>query len=110
MVRADPAAQYPRVGLVIANAPWHKGAVITAGLTQWPHLEVDRRPSYSPQLQVIERFWRVWRRRATHHRRFLVIEALKEAWRKSLRDDQTLRPRVLSLSQSSKNRTKLSMA
>jgi len=31
-----------------------------------PHLRVKRLPSYSPQLKVIERFWRVLRRRVTH--------------------------------------------
>ena len=65
IARAYPAAEYPRVVLVIDNAPWHRGALITQALTACPHLEFYRLPSYSPQLQVIERFWRVLRRRAT---------------------------------------------
>jgi hypothetical protein len=67
-------------------------------------LEVYRRPSDSPQLQVIERFWRVLRRRSAHPRLVPVRGALKEAWRHSLRSDQTRRPRMLSLIQSPKNR------
>jgi hypothetical protein len=59
IAQAYPAVQYPRGVLVIDNAPWHQGAVITEVLTPWPHLEVSRLPSPSPQLQVIARFWRV---------------------------------------------------
>jgi hypothetical protein len=110
IARAYPAAQYPRVVLVIDNAPWHQGAVITEVLTQWPHLEVYRLPSYSPQLQMIERFWRVLRRRATHNRLFTAVGALKQALRNSLCHYQTLRHRVLSVIQSPKKRTKLSTA
>ena len=47
-------------------------AEITKALKEFPHLELYRLPSYSPQLQVIERFWRVLRRRATHNRLFLT--------------------------------------
>jgi transposase len=84
--------------------------VITEVLTQWPHLEVYRLPSYSPQLQMIERFWRVLRRRATHNRLFTAVGALKQALRNSLCHYQTLRHRVLSVIQSPKKRTKLSTA
>lgn len=30
--RAYPAARYPPVGLVIDNAPWHRGGLLTTGL------------------------------------------------------------------------------
>jgi hypothetical protein len=110
VARAYPAAQYPKVVLVIDNAPWHKGAVITEVLAQVPHLELYRLHGSSPQLQVIERFWRVWRRRATHNRLFAAVGALKQALRNSLCSYQTLRHRVLSLIQSPKKRTKLSVA
>jgi hypothetical protein len=39
LARAYPAAPYPKVVLVIDNAPGHKGAVITEVLAQVPHLE-----------------------------------------------------------------------
>jgi transposase len=63
LARSYPAARYPRVVPVIDNAPWHKGALITTCLNDMPHLELYRLPSYSPQLQVIERFWKILRRR-----------------------------------------------
>jgi transposase len=96
IARAYPAAQSPRVVLVIDNAPWHKGAVITQMFQELPHLELYRLPSYSPQLQLIERFWKVLRRRATHNRLFRAKDKLKQALRNSLCYYQTLRHRVLS--------------
>jgi DDE superfamily endonuclease len=57
--RAYPAAQHPRVVLVIDHAPWHHGGLITKPLDQLPPRRLYRLPSYSPQLQVIERFWNV---------------------------------------------------
>jgi transposase len=107
---AYPAAQYPRVVLVIDNAPWHRGALITEVLQEWPQIELYRLPSYSPHLQLIERFWKVLRRRATHNRLFRALGQLKQTLRNSLCYYQTLRHRVLSLIQSPKKRTKLSAA
>jgi transposase len=110
IARAYPVAQYPRVVLVIDNAPWHRGALIAQALKAVPPLECYRLPRYSPQLQVIERFWRVLRRRATHNRLFLTLAQLKHAWRNNLCYDQTLKHRVLSLLLSPKKRTQLSAA
>jgi transposase len=110
IARAYPAAHYPRVVLVIDNAPWHRGALITTMLTALPHLELYRLPSYSPQLQVIERLWKVLRRRATHNRLFPTTAPLKQALRNSLCYYQTLKHRVLSLIQSPNKRTELSAA
>ena len=66
--RLYPAERHGRVVLVIDNAPWHRGKPIAEALAENPHLELYRLPSYSPQLNVIERFWRLLRRRATHNR------------------------------------------
>ncbi len=108
--RAYPAAQYPQVVLVIDNASWHRGGLITEVLSQLPRLRLYRLPSYSPQLQVIERFWKVLRRRATHNRLFPSPARLKQALRHSLCYYQTLKHRVLSLIQSLKKRTQFSAA
>jgi transposase len=95
--RVYPKGAYKRVVLTIDNAPWHRGPVITEALQENPHLEFYRMPSYSPQLNVIERFWKKLRRRATHNRLFDVIADLKESVRNSLRYFQTVRQRLLSL-------------
>ena len=95
--RAYPAEDFKRVVLTIDNAPWHRGPLINAALAENPHLEFYRMPSYSPQLNVIERFWKKLRRRATHNRLFDVIADLKESVRTSLRYFQTVRGRLLTL-------------
>lgn len=110
IARAYPMAQSPRVVLVVDNASWHKGSVVTAALNAAPHIELYRLPSYSPQLQVIERLWKVLRRRATHNRLFPGMAQLRRALRSSLCYYQTLKHRVLSLIHASQNRTKLSTA
>lgn len=110
IARAYPAAQYPRVVLVVDKASWHRGAVVTAILEACPHLELYPLPSYSPQLQVIERFWKVLRRRATHNRFFLTMAQLKRTLRNNLSYYQTLKQRILSVIQSPRTRTKSSAA
>jgi hypothetical protein len=95
--RVYPKAGFQRVVLTIDNAPWHRGPLIDEALAENPHLEFYRMPSYSPQLNVIERFWKVLRRRATHNRLFDAIADLKESVRNNLRYFQTVRGRLLRL-------------
>jgi hypothetical protein len=95
--RMYPAGQNERVVLTIDNAPWHRGQAIKEALADNPHLELYRLPSYSPKLNVIERFWKKLRRRATHNRLFDSIKDLKASVRNSLRYFQTVRSRVLTL-------------
>jgi hypothetical protein len=110
IARAYPAAQYPRVVVVIDKAAWHRGALITAALQAFPHLELYPLPSYSPQLQVIERFWKVLRRRAPHNRLFPTLAQLQQTLRNNLCYYQTLKQRVLSVIQSARKRTMSSAA
>jgi hypothetical protein len=100
IARAYPARQYPKVILTIDNAPWHRGALMEHVLATYPHLRLKRLPSYSPQLNVIERFWRVLRRRATHNRLFVHMAALRATLRNNLCYYQSLRQKVLSLIES----------
>jgi transposase len=95
--RVYPRERFRRVVLLIDNAPWHRGQPIKEALAANPHLEFKRLPSYSPQLNPIERFWKVLRRRATHNRLFDAIADLKKSVRASLSYFQTVRQRVLTL-------------
>ena len=94
VARLYPAERHQRVVLIIDNAPWHRGQPIDEALADHPHLEFKRLPSYSPQLNVIERFWRMLRRRATHNRLFDSLADLKRSLRASLCYFQTVRGRV----------------
>lgn len=86
-----------RVVLTIDNAPWHRGPLIDQAMRENPHLEFYRMPSYSRQLNVIERFGKKLRRRATHNRLLDTIADLKESVRNSLRYFQTARGKLLTL-------------
>jgi len=94
VARLYPASAHRRVVLIIDNAPWHRGKPIDDVLCEHPHLEFYRLPSYSPHLNVIERFWRLLRRRATHNRLFDSLADLKRSVRSSLCYFQTVRGRV----------------
>ena len=95
--RAYPQERFERVVLTIDNAPWHRGPLIDEAMRENPHLEFYRMPSYSPQLNTIERFWKRLRRRATHNRLFDEIADLKASVRNSLRYFQTVRSKLLTL-------------
>src|SRR5260370_1436336 len=99
-------------GVVVVrhHAPWHSGTLVQAAFQACPYLDLYRLPSSSPQLQIIERLWKVLRRRAPHTRFFLTVAALKKALRHSLAYCQTLRHRALSLIQRPKKRTTSSAA
>src|SRR3954447_10060906 len=97
VARSYPAEANKRVVLIIDNAPWHRGKPIDRALADNPHLEFKRLPSYSPQLNVIERFWKALRRRATHNRLFESLADLKRSLRASLCYFQTMRGRVRGL-------------
>lgn len=96
--RHYPAGRHRRVVLIIDNAPWHAGGPVREAPADNPHLEVYRLPGYSGCLNVVERFWRVLRRRATHNRRFDTLGDLKRSVRSSLCYFQTMRHRIGSLS------------
>ena len=97
IARVYPADRHKRVVLVIDNAPWHRGRPIEAALRENPHLEFKRLPSYSPQLNPVERFWKKLRRRATHNRLFDTLADLKASLRASLCYFQTVRHKVKSI-------------
>jgi transposase len=104
IARAYPATLGKPVVITLENAPWHQGAAITKALAAHPHLPLYRLPSYSPQLNGVDRFWRVLRRRATHTRLFLTLAALRTTVRANLCYFHTTRHKVLSLLSSPRKR------
>ena len=83
--------------ILIDNAPWHAGEPVKQVLAEYPQLELWRLPSYSPQLNILERFWKLLRRRATHNRLFDTLTDLKRSIRASLCYFQTVRRRIETL-------------
>jgi len=97
VAKVYPQAKNKEVVLLIDNAPWHRGKPIDEALRDNPQLKFKRLPSYSPQLNPIERFWKVLRRRATHNRLFDTLADLKRSLRANLSYFQTVRDRVKTL-------------
>jgi transposase len=100
LARMYPASTFPEVVITIDNAPWHRGAGVEEVLAASPPLRLYRLPSSSPPLNVIERCWRVLRRRATHNRLFTSRAVLRTTLRNNLCYFQTMRQKVLSLIES----------
>jgi transposase len=96
IARGYPAERHGRVVIVVDKASWHQGALITQVWADHPHLELYPLPSYRPKRQVIERFWKLLWRRATHNRLFATMA--------------TLTHRLLTLIASRRKRTKSSDA
>ena len=89
----------------MSSATRHRGGPVAQALADHPHLEFNRLPGYSPQLNVIERFWRLLRRRATHNRLFDSLADLKKSIRASLCYFQTVRDKVKSMLEPRKKAT-----
>ena len=95
--RAYPQTKYKRVVIIIDNASWHGGVPVRNALAANPHLEFYRLPSYSPQLNPIERFWKILRRRATHNRLFLNMKSLRKTLGANFCYYHKMKQRLLSL-------------
>ena len=97
IARTYPATLGKPVIIVIDNAPWHRSKALTQLLAEHPHLPLYRLPSYSPHLNLIERLWKVLRRRATHNRLFETMAELRAALRASFCYYHKMRHKILSL-------------
>ena len=60
------------------------------------HLTFYRLPSYSPQLNAMERFWRIMRRQAMHNRLFTIRSELRQTLCYNLCYYQSMRHKVIS--------------
>lgn len=69
-----------RLVLVVDNARWHHAALLQPWLrAHQSELRLDFLPAYSPQLNPVERVWKLTRRLSTHNRYFPILEDLIDA-------------------------------
>lgn len=67
-----------KILIVLDNASWHKKAVrLLRANNDYPRIEFIFLPPYSPELNPIERVWRITRRERTHNRFFDKLTTLK---------------------------------
>jgi len=66
--------------LVLDNARWHHAKLIQPWLFKHRHvIQLDFLPPYSPELNTIERVWKLTRRLCTHNRYFPHLDDLTQA-------------------------------
>jgi transposase len=69
-----------RVYLILDNASWHKARDLRAFFMENQNRLVRIfLPPYSPELNPIERVWRITRRQVTHNRYFESVQELRTA-------------------------------
>jgi len=65
--------------LILDRASYHRAKILQPFLQKHSHrLTLALLPSYSPELNSIERVWRITRRKVTHNRYFPTVEDLRQ--------------------------------
>lgn len=65
--------------LILDNARWHHAKALKPWLEEHKHiLRLDFLPPYSPELNPIERVWKLTRRLCTHNRYFPSLEQMTQ--------------------------------
>lgn len=65
--------------VILDNARWHHAKQLRPWLQEHRHLiGLDFLPAYSPELNPIERVWKLTRRLCTHNRYFPILDQLIE--------------------------------
>jgi transposase len=74
------SSTHDRILLILDNVSYHKARKLKPFFIQNQHrLQMEFLPPYSPELNPIERVWRITRRKVTHNRYFPTIEELRGA-------------------------------
>jgi transposase len=79
-IRYFLASTQGKIYLILDNAKWHR-AKILKGFFEAHQERLERifLPPYSPELNPVERVWRITRRQVTHNRYFSSVQELKVA-------------------------------
>jgi transposase len=65
--------------VILDNARWHHAKALTPWLTEHKEIfRLDFLPPYSPDLNHIERLWKLTRKLCTHNRYFATIDSIAE--------------------------------
>jgi len=73
-------ARHRRIVIILDNAKYHHANLLKPFLQKYrKRLRLEFLPSYSPELNPIERVWKLTRRLCTHNEYFPNLTALQEA-------------------------------
>ncbi len=65
-----------RIYLYVDGAGWHRGDPVDAFLADHPQVDLDYLPAYHPELNPVDRLWKVLRYEATTNRYFPALDDL----------------------------------
>lgn len=74
-----------RIYLYVDGAAWHKGDAVDAFLADHPQIDLAYLPAYHPELNPVDRLWKVLRYEATTNRSFPTLEDVWAAIRRQQR-------------------------
>jgi transposase len=74
------AQQQPKGKIIILsdNAPYYKSRVLKEYLKGHPRIVRKYLPAYSPNLNLIERLWKFYKRKILYHRYFPTLEQMRQ--------------------------------
>jgi transposase len=87
-----------RTAIILDNARYHHASLLAPFLEQrQSFLRLDFLPPYSPDLNPIERVWKLLRKLATHNCYFATLEELTDAVTREMKRFEKPNPTLLSL-------------
>jgi transposase len=67
-----------KIVVICDNAPYHRSGLLAKWLQQHPHLPQKFLPAYSPNLNLIERWWKWMKKKVTATVCYPTFEAFKK--------------------------------
>ena len=94
MEHANPVAK--RIIVICDNARYYKSRVVAEYL-QTSRIELVFLPPYSPNLNLIERFWKFFKRQVLYNRYYETFDQFKRACKGFFADLEKFAPRLRTL-------------
>jgi len=92
--QANPTA--PRIIVICDNAGYYKSKAVAAYLTT-SRIQLEPLPPYCPNLNLIERFWKFFKREVLYNRYYETFDAFRDACKRFFKELDAFAPRLRTL-------------
>jgi len=92
--QANPNA--PRIIVICDNAPYYKSKAVAAYLTA-SRIQLEPLPPYCPNLNLIERFWKFFKREVLCNRYYETFDKFRDACKTFFKGLDAFAPRLRTL-------------
>jgi transposase len=92
--QANPTA--PRIIVICDNARYYKSKAVAAYLTT-SRIQLEPLPPYCPNLNLIERFWKFFKREVLYNRYYETFDAFRDACKRFFKGLDAFAPRLRTL-------------